>query len=168
LLQQSYYFLVLDNWTCIHYYVFFSDPVNRELRKKRFLRTFRSLVCILTQLLILISCGQNYASLYFSEISELLRRLPRVILLMLKTNDCLRAVNHALVSEIASNLVLCLFSFFQNKCLGSHIVLHIVKFIFFLQFSHCDSVMGPMCGEGAKGPKMLPRNFRHQAKILYV
>ncbi|RCV41354.1 hypothetical protein SETIT_9G129000v2 [Setaria italica] len=40
---------------------------------------------------------QNYASLYFSEISELLRRLPRVILLMLKTNDCLRAVNHALV-----------------------------------------------------------------------
>nr|CAB3493594.1 unnamed protein product [Digitaria exilis] len=41
---------------------------------------------------------QDYASLYFSEISELLRRLPRVILLMLKTNDCLRAVNHALVS----------------------------------------------------------------------
>ncbi|XP_062212116.1 putative ABC1 protein At2g40090 [Phragmites australis] len=40
---------------------------------------------------------QMYASLYFSEISELLRRLPRVILLMLKTNDCLRAVNHALV-----------------------------------------------------------------------
>nr|CAB3498961.1 unnamed protein product [Digitaria exilis] len=38
---------------------------------------------------------QDYASLYFSEISELLRRLPRV---MLKTNDCLRAVNHALVS----------------------------------------------------------------------
>jgi len=40
---------------------------------------------------------QNYASLYFTEISELLRRLPRVILLMLKTNDCLRAVSHALV-----------------------------------------------------------------------
>ncbi|KAG8062190.1 hypothetical protein GUJ93_ZPchr0003g17106, partial [Zizania palustris] len=40
---------------------------------------------------------QMYASLYFSEISELLRRLPRVILLMLKTNDCLRAVNHVLV-----------------------------------------------------------------------
>uniref|UniRef100_J3LRU8 ABC1 atypical kinase-like domain-containing protein n=1 Tax=Oryza brachyantha TaxID=4533 RepID=J3LRU8_ORYBR len=40
---------------------------------------------------------QMYASLYFSQISELLRRLPRVILLMLKTNDCLRAVNHALV-----------------------------------------------------------------------
>lgn len=38
-----------------------------------------------------------YASQYFMQISELLRRLPRVILLMLKTNDCLRAVNHALV-----------------------------------------------------------------------
>lgn len=40
---------------------------------------------------------QMYASQYFSQISELLRRLPRVILLMLKTNDCLRAVTHALL-----------------------------------------------------------------------
>ncbi|KAG0447985.1 hypothetical protein HPP92_028053 [Vanilla planifolia] len=40
---------------------------------------------------------QMYASQYFLQISELLRRLPRVILLMLKTNDCLRAVNHALL-----------------------------------------------------------------------
>ncbi|KAF8009901.1 hypothetical protein BT93_J0776 [Corymbia citriodora subsp. variegata] len=40
---------------------------------------------------------QMYASQYFSEISELLRRLPRVILLMLKTNDCLRSVNNALL-----------------------------------------------------------------------
>ncbi|XP_020576582.1 putative ABC1 protein At2g40090 isoform X2 [Phalaenopsis equestris] len=40
---------------------------------------------------------QMYASQYFTQISELLRRLPRVILLMLKTNDCLRAVNHALL-----------------------------------------------------------------------
>ncbi|KAL8462990.1 hypothetical protein ACS0TY_033843 [Phlomoides rotata] len=40
---------------------------------------------------------QMYASQYFPQISELLRRLPRVILLMLKTNDCLRAVNRALV-----------------------------------------------------------------------
>ncbi|XP_020086606.1 putative ABC1 protein At2g40090 [Ananas comosus] len=39
---------------------------------------------------------QMYASQYLPQISELLRRLPRVILLMLKTNDCLRAVNHAL------------------------------------------------------------------------
>ncbi|CAO2825667.1 unnamed protein product [Amaranthus hypochondriacus] len=38
-----------------------------------------------------------YASLYFPQISELLRRLPRVILLMLKTNDCLRAVNNDLL-----------------------------------------------------------------------
>lgn len=45
-----------------------------------------------------------YASQYFTQISELLRRLPRVILLMLKTNDCLRAVNNALVQII---LALC-------------------------------------------------------------
>nr|POE64691.1 putative abc1 protein [Quercus suber] len=38
-----------------------------------------------------------YASQYFPQISELLRRLPRVILLMLKTNDCLRAVNSSLL-----------------------------------------------------------------------
>ncbi|KAG2723895.1 hypothetical protein I3843_02G168600 [Carya illinoinensis] len=42
---------------------------------------------------------QMYASQYFPQISELLRRLPRVILLMLKTNDCLRAVNNSLVQE---------------------------------------------------------------------
>ncbi|KAK6145493.1 hypothetical protein DH2020_022313 [Rehmannia glutinosa] len=40
---------------------------------------------------------QMYASQYFPQITELLRRLPRVILLMLKTNDCLRAVNRALM-----------------------------------------------------------------------
>ncbi|XP_047172957.1 putative ABC1 protein At2g40090 isoform X1 [Vigna umbellata] len=40
---------------------------------------------------------QMYASQYFHQISELLRRLPRVILLMLKTNDCLRAVNNSLL-----------------------------------------------------------------------
>lgn len=40
---------------------------------------------------------QMYASQYFTQISELLRRLPRVILLLLKTNDCLRAVNHSLL-----------------------------------------------------------------------
>ncbi|PSR93200.1 ABC1 protein precursor [Actinidia chinensis var. chinensis] len=40
---------------------------------------------------------QMYASQYFFQISELLRRLPRVILLMLKTNDCLRAVNNSLL-----------------------------------------------------------------------
>ncbi|XP_057788888.1 putative ABC1 protein At2g40090 [Salvia miltiorrhiza] len=40
---------------------------------------------------------QMYASEYFPQITELLGRLPRVILLMLKTNDCLRAVNRALM-----------------------------------------------------------------------
>ncbi|KAF8402659.1 hypothetical protein HHK36_010748 [Tetracentron sinense] len=40
---------------------------------------------------------QMYASQYFPQISELLRRLPPVILLMLKTNDCLRAVNNSLL-----------------------------------------------------------------------
>ncbi|KAF5192688.1 Aarf domain containing kinase [Thalictrum thalictroides] len=42
---------------------------------------------------------QMYASQYFPQISELLRRLPRVILLMLKTNDCLRAVNNCLLQR---------------------------------------------------------------------
>ncbi|KAJ3682659.1 hypothetical protein LUZ60_012886 [Juncus effusus] len=51
---------------------------------------------------------QMYASQYFPQISELLRRLPRVILLMLKTNDCLRAVNHVLVegSPLESFLII--------------------------------------------------------------
>ncbi|KAL6957420.1 hypothetical protein U1Q18_047013 [Sarracenia purpurea var. burkii] len=40
---------------------------------------------------------QMYASQYFLQISELLRRLPRVILLMLKTNDCLRSINSSLL-----------------------------------------------------------------------
>ncbi|XP_047321613.1 putative ABC1 protein At2g40090 [Impatiens glandulifera] len=40
---------------------------------------------------------QMYASQHFYQISELICRLPRVILLMLKTNDCIRAVNGALV-----------------------------------------------------------------------
>ncbi|KAI4372936.1 hypothetical protein MLD38_011115 [Melastoma candidum] len=40
---------------------------------------------------------QMYASQYFPQITELLTRLPREILLLLKTNDCLRAVNNALV-----------------------------------------------------------------------
>ncbi|XP_015877370.3 putative ABC1 protein At2g40090 [Ziziphus jujuba] len=42
---------------------------------------------------------QMYASQYFPQISELLRRLPRVILLMLKTNDCLRSVNNSLLQR---------------------------------------------------------------------
>ncbi|CAN0909724.1 Putative ABC1 protein At2g40090 [Linum grandiflorum] len=42
---------------------------------------------------------QMYASQYFPQISELLRRLPRVILLLLKTNDCLRAVNNSLLQR---------------------------------------------------------------------
>ncbi|GFP97640.1 putative abc1 protein at2g40090 [Phtheirospermum japonicum] len=50
---------------------------------------------------------QMYASQYFPQITELLRRLPRVILLMLKTNDCLRAVNRALIegSSLESFLI---------------------------------------------------------------
>ncbi|EXC09422.1 hypothetical protein L484_002385 [Morus notabilis] len=55
---------------------------------------------------------QMYASQYFPQISELLRRLPRVILLMLKTNDCLRAVNNCLV---LSRLSLYSFSLFYQR-----------------------------------------------------
>ncbi|XP_022891582.1 putative ABC1 protein At2g40090 isoform X1 [Olea europaea var. sylvestris] len=49
---------------------------------------------------------QMYASQYFSQITELLRRLPRVILLMLKTNDCLRAVNQSLMQGSSSETFL--------------------------------------------------------------
>lgn len=40
---------------------------------------------------------QNYATQSLLKITELLKRLPRVVLLLLKTNDCLRAVDNALV-----------------------------------------------------------------------
>lgn len=40
---------------------------------------------------------KDYAANSLLKITELLRRLPRVILLLLKTNDCLRAVDNALV-----------------------------------------------------------------------
>lgn len=33
---------------------------------------------------------QDYAAQYAREIGELLRRMPRPLLLLLKTNDCLR------------------------------------------------------------------------------
>lgn len=51
---------------------------------------------------------QMYASQYFTQITELLRRLPRVILLMLKTNDCLRAVSNSLLqgSSLESFLII--------------------------------------------------------------
>ncbi|KAL5991454.1 hypothetical protein ACLOJK_012363 [Asimina triloba] len=49
---------------------------------------------------------QMYASQYFPQISELLSRLPRVILLLLKTNDCLRAVNYNLLQGSSFNTIL--------------------------------------------------------------
>ncbi|GAV85603.1 ABC1 domain-containing protein [Cephalotus follicularis] len=49
---------------------------------------------------------QMYASEYFPQISELLRRLPRVILLMLKTNECLRTVNKSLGSSLETFLII--------------------------------------------------------------
>lgn len=48
---------------------------------------------------------QGYASQYFWEISALLSRLPRVVLLLLKTNDCLRAVDNALGAPINTYLI---------------------------------------------------------------
>ncbi|XP_022765004.1 putative ABC1 protein At2g40090 isoform X2 [Durio zibethinus] len=49
---------------------------------------------------------QMYASQYFPQISKLLSRLPRNILLMLKTNDCLRAVNNSLGSSLETFLII--------------------------------------------------------------
>ena len=39
---------------------------------------------------------QGYAAQFSKEISNLLWRVPRELLLLLKTNDCLRSVDHAL------------------------------------------------------------------------
>ncbi|PWA48279.1 putative aarF domain-containing protein kinase 1 [Artemisia annua] len=51
---------------------------------------------------------QIYGPEYFSQVTELLRRLPRVILLMMKTNDCLRSVDNALLqrSSLESFLII--------------------------------------------------------------
>eukprot|EP00850_Spirogloea_muscicola_P005059 SM000022S07273 [mRNA] locus=s22:906467:908354:+ [translate_table: standard] len=43
---------------------------------------------------------QGYASQFLTEISALLARLPRVLLLLMKTNDCLRAVDNALGAPV--------------------------------------------------------------------
>ena len=39
---------------------------------------------------------QGYASQFAREISDMLRRIPRPLLLLLKTNDCLRTVDSCL------------------------------------------------------------------------
>lgn len=42
---------------------------------------------------------QQYAQQYIREIAELLVRVPRELLLLLKTNDCLRSVDNILVGQ---------------------------------------------------------------------
>ncbi len=61
-------------------------------------------------------CWQGYASQYFGEVSTLLGRLPRVVLLLLKTNDCLRAVDNALVNLFFgfATCIMCLMSASQH------------------------------------------------------
>eukprot|EP00252_Welwitschia_mirabilis_P003592 TRINITY_DN1364_c0_g1_i5.p1 TRINITY_DN1364_c0_g1~~TRINITY_DN1364_c0_g1_i5.p1 ORF type:complete len:229 (+),score=35.63 TRINITY_DN1364_c0_g1_i5:113-799(+) len=49
---------------------------------------------------------QMYASKLVKEITELLRRLPRVLLLLLKTNDCLRAVDRALGATVNTYVII--------------------------------------------------------------
>ena len=76
-----------------------------------------------------------YASQYLSQISELLRRLPRVILLMLKTNDCLRAVNIALVRKLfglypGQGCLVLLLLILCYPFLASYSFLFVVTFIF--------------------------------------
>lgn len=39
---------------------------------------------------------QGYAAQFAKEISNMLRRIPRPLLLLLKTNDCLRTVDSCL------------------------------------------------------------------------
>ena len=45
---------------------------------------------------------QGYAMVYVREIGDLLLRMPRPLLLLLKTNDCLRAVDAALGSPLSA------------------------------------------------------------------
>lgn len=49
---------------------------------------------------------QMYASQLVSEISSLLQRLPREILMLLKTNDCLRAVDYCLGSSVNTFVII--------------------------------------------------------------
>lgn len=42
------------------------------------------------------AAAQEYMARYAREITSLLQRMPRPLLLLLKTNDCLRSVDHAL------------------------------------------------------------------------
>ncbi|PRW32844.1 ABC1 protein [Chlorella sorokiniana] len=48
---------------------------------------------------------QDYAAQYAREIGDLLRTIPRPLLLLLKTNDCLRAVDVALGSPVNSFVI---------------------------------------------------------------
>ena len=48
---------------------------------------------------------QGYAAQFSKEISNLLWRVPRELLLLLKTNDCLRSVDHALGQVATSDFL---------------------------------------------------------------
>ena len=48
---------------------------------------------------------QGYAAQFSKEISNLLHRVPKDLLLLLKTNDCLRSVDHALGQAINQFLI---------------------------------------------------------------
>lgn len=63
---------------------------------------------------------QIYGPEYFSQVTELLHRLPRVILLMMKTNDCLRSVNNALV-HLFTNLHNITYLFFMFLSFQYHL-----------------------------------------------
>ncbi|EFN51969.1 hypothetical protein CHLNCDRAFT_32749 [Chlorella variabilis] len=49
---------------------------------------------------------QDYAAQYATQIGDLLRRMPRPLLLLLKTNDCLRAVDLALGRPAVNSFVI--------------------------------------------------------------
>lgn len=60
---------------------------------------------------------QNYAQQYAREISLMLVRIPRELLLLLKTNDCLRAVDMALVrAQHLLCLVACVCGIHAGTC----------------------------------------------------
>ena len=72
--------------------------------------------------------AQKYAAMYFTDITRLLARLPRCVLLLLKTNDCLRSLDALLVrssnTQLASLHKTAMQPCAQSNCSFSHIDPH--------------------------------------------
>lgn len=66
---------------------------------------------------------KGYAHKYQREISELLRRVPRELLLLLKTNDCLRSIDADLgrpLNAISITARACCRALSEDRAAGTH------------------------------------------------